>query len=356
MKLKTPPLSREIALLEERAIDEKELTVDIIASTPMKDSHGTIVQQSGWDTSRFKKNPVINWAHDDRGKTLSGGLPVANALPETVRIEDGKLKMKVRFTPEDVNPFGYRVFKLVKAGFLHGLSVGFMVMERDMIEDADGDMVPVFKRMELLEVSFVSIPSNPETLVERAAAAGMEVKEAMTLIQEVEAEAERLSHEDCENEYCAKTRKYFEDNQQANRESTKVLKRLYKIWQKKDAEKKANPSLLTAWRDLDELLDELEEMFDPSAPKTLEQSDKGDVLATKPPVQKTSEPAPKNSVLLSFSELGTLSAEIQQKVVDHVIENLKRGEPEEDLDRLLKEATEAILKDIPSLTSSFSHS
>src|SRR5258705_11950996 len=112
-------VQRSHSPVQTRAIDTKNLTVDIIGSTPTVDSYGTVIDQNGWDLDQFKRNPVITWAHDDRGFTASEGLPVANAIPETVRIEGGQLKMKLRFTPEDVHPFGYRVFRMISEGFLH---------------------------------------------------------------------------------------------------------------------------------------------------------------------------------------------------------------------------------------------
>ena len=41
---------------------------------PVLDSYDTRIDQAGWDFSVFKRNPVICWAHDDRGFSGSNGL------------------------------------------------------------------------------------------------------------------------------------------------------------------------------------------------------------------------------------------------------------------------------------------
>src|SRR4051794_30888626 len=151
-----------------RSVDPKKLTVDVVASTPSVDSYGTIIDQNGWDLDQFKRNPVITWAHDDRGFTGSDGLPVANAIPETVRVENGQLKMRLRFTPEDVNPFGYKVFRMISEGFIHGVSVGFDPQQDETKQDKNGDSVRIYPRCKLLETAIVTIPSNDDALIQRA--------------------------------------------------------------------------------------------------------------------------------------------------------------------------------------------
>src|SRR5947209_8223326 len=153
-----------------RSVDRKNLTVDIVASTPSVDSYGTIIDPKGWDLEQFKRNPVITWAHDDRGFTGSDGLPIANAIPDTVRVENGQLKMRLRFTPEDVNPFGYKVFRMIAEGFIHGVSVGFDpdMDNIDTMTDGDGKQVQVYRGAKLLETAVVTIPSNDDALIQRA--------------------------------------------------------------------------------------------------------------------------------------------------------------------------------------------
>lgn len=74
----------------------------IVASTFDLDSYGTRIDPAGWDLETVKSNPVIPLQHDDRGYTGSNGLPVSNAIPETVRVENGKLLMRLRLTASGV--------------------------------------------------------------------------------------------------------------------------------------------------------------------------------------------------------------------------------------------------------------
>jgi HK97 family phage prohead protease len=186
-------LQRQHVAVQTRSVDPKNLTVDVVASTPSVDSYGTIIDQAGWDLEQFKRNPVITWAHDDRGFTASEGLPIANAIPETVRVEGGKLKMRLKFTPEDVHPFGYRVFRMIQEGFLHGLSVGFDPQEDEMGPDANGNTVRIYRKAKLLETAVVTIPSNDDALVQRARQLNREedVETIRQLAKEVEEMAKK---------------------------------------------------------------------------------------------------------------------------------------------------------------------
>src|SRR4051812_41147290 len=105
---------------ETRSVNRDDRTVDIVASTFDIDSYGTRIDQNGWDLEAFRKNPVICLQHDDRGYTASNGLPVANAIPETIRIENQRLTMRIRFPEKGKFPLADQVFDLVADGFMRG--------------------------------------------------------------------------------------------------------------------------------------------------------------------------------------------------------------------------------------------
>lgn len=187
---------RQYSDVQVRAVDESKLTVDIIASTPSEDSYGTVIDPDSWDLEQFKRNPVITWAHDDRGNTASAGLPIANAIPETVKVVGGKLKMRLRFTPEDVNPFGYRVFRMIKEGFIHGTSVGFDPKASEWRIDKNGKKVEHYTNSKLLEVAVVTIPSNDDALIESRAhkmSKESRVGEFKKMAREIEEAATKLT-------------------------------------------------------------------------------------------------------------------------------------------------------------------
>jgi len=132
-----------------------ERQYEFIASTSDIDRDGEVIDVKGWDLKNFKKNPVIMYAHDYRT------LPIGKAL--RVWISEGKLKNTIEFPPEGTYEFADIVERLVDTGYLKTESVGFIPGEW---VDAEDDKLPrrKFTKQELLEISIVPVPSNPEAL------------------------------------------------------------------------------------------------------------------------------------------------------------------------------------------------
>ncbi len=139
-------------------IDEANRSFTAIASDNSTDRHGESIQQDGWDLENFVKNPVVPWGHDYYMP------PVAKATE--IGLVDGKLMFKPQFAsieelsadpsnPSDWAKFVDTIFRMYKGGYLRAFSVGFIPTEMD------GD---TFIKQELLEVSAVTVPSNPNAL------------------------------------------------------------------------------------------------------------------------------------------------------------------------------------------------
>jgi len=149
---------------EIKKVENEPRTYWFTASTSDRDRMGDVIVQSGWRLQAFRKNPVVLWAHDN------SGLPVGRANES--RVEDGDLRLKVEFVPEDIYPFAGTVDKMVDAGFLRTGSVGFTVYDvKDLTED-DKKSRPEMeygKRLygELLEFSIVPVPANPHALADK---------------------------------------------------------------------------------------------------------------------------------------------------------------------------------------------
>jgi HK97 family phage prohead protease len=127
-----------------------------IASTATIDRQGESIDQAGWDLANYKLNPVILWAHD------YSSLPIGKGIVEMV---DNKLTVEIVFATMAENPEGVKVQNLVDAGILTALSVGFIPMERN------GNIIT---KSELLEISVVPVPANPEALALVRTMAGYE--------------------------------------------------------------------------------------------------------------------------------------------------------------------------------------
>jgi HK97 family phage prohead protease len=129
--------------------------IAVTASTDAVDSWGEIVEQS-WDLERFAKNPIVLWQHDRRE-------PIGTA--ENVRVEGGALKATLVIAPEGVSKEADKAWSLYEAGILRAVSVGFA--PRDIrYEKRNGVEVAVLANNELREISIVSLPANPEAVIE----------------------------------------------------------------------------------------------------------------------------------------------------------------------------------------------
>lgn len=120
-----------------------------IASTEYKDRDGEVIKQDGWILENFKKNPVILASHNYQE------FPIGKAIG--VKVHEGKLKFKMMLT--SATERGKEAIQLVKEGILKSFSVGFIPRERD-----EEDQKTITKA-ELLEISLVSVPANPEAVV-----------------------------------------------------------------------------------------------------------------------------------------------------------------------------------------------
>lgn len=117
---------------------------EVVATTEGVDRDGEVIQVSGWDFKNFYKNPVLLWGHEYEE------LPIG-AVTE-LRVENGSVIAKGLFARSE---FAQEVRALYDDGFLKTVSVGFIPHERN------GNVIT---KAELLELSFVSVPANPDAL------------------------------------------------------------------------------------------------------------------------------------------------------------------------------------------------
>lgn len=139
-----------------------EPVLEFVSSDETLDRYGSVILASGWELKEYLKNPVFLDSHHYDGVIRSLG----RALVTEVR--EGKLVQRIRFAVE-ANPIADMAYKLYKGHFLNGVSVGFdpLTIERAPVDGqgkklTDWDYRHV--RQELLEVSAVVIPANPNAL------------------------------------------------------------------------------------------------------------------------------------------------------------------------------------------------
>jgi HK97 family phage prohead protease len=132
---------------------EEERVLNFKISTESVDSYNDVIKADGWDLERYKKNPVVLWAHSHWQP------PVGKAI--SVGIEDKDLVATAKFAEAETYAFADTVYRLLKDGFLRATSVGFFPKEWTYDEERGGY---TFIAQELFEFSVVPVPANPDAL------------------------------------------------------------------------------------------------------------------------------------------------------------------------------------------------
>lgn len=154
--------------VEMKALDVASRMVSFVASTEAVDRMGDSIKLAGWRLDRFKSNPVILFGHD------SHDLPVGKAA--SVGVEGNALVVTVQFASSDANPLAENVFRLIQEGCLNAVSVGFIPIRWEFVDDQENGRCGFdILEAELLEISVVPIPAHPDALVQ-ASMKGLDVE------------------------------------------------------------------------------------------------------------------------------------------------------------------------------------
>jgi HK97 family phage prohead protease len=158
---------RTVMLPTVRASSDTARTITFVSSTETVDRYGDIIRVAGWDTKNYMKNPVVLWSHK------STDPPIGRTISLKTESNPPALVQTVEFATKETYPFADQIFQLYKNGFLRSVSVGFRpTASPNMIRDDDGDLTGFeFTSQELLELSCVPLPANPDA-VARAVGAG----------------------------------------------------------------------------------------------------------------------------------------------------------------------------------------
>jgi HK97 family phage prohead protease len=149
----TELLSRDLELREVR---QEKREVDFVCSTQTIDSYGSVIR-GPFDLKRYKKNPVILFAHKSRD------LPIGKAM--NVRVENGQLLATVVVATAEANPLAENVWQSILQETLRGISIGFYAKTYKWEKHDDVEIL-VLEDIELLEMSITPVPSNPEAIAQ----------------------------------------------------------------------------------------------------------------------------------------------------------------------------------------------
>lgn len=149
---------------EIRKKNEDSRTITFIASDDTRDSAGTVLNQDNWNLTRFNSNGIIGYQHKVYGGWDDTDNPDNVIGKGFAYIEDRKLMVDITFEPAEINPLAEKIYQKIMFGSLRAVSVGFLPVGRGKFgEGADAETY-YFAGQELLEVSVVNIPANPNAL------------------------------------------------------------------------------------------------------------------------------------------------------------------------------------------------
>ncbi len=128
-------------------IEVTDKGMQAVASTALEDRHGEVVAVDGWDLKAFKKNPVLQWAHDHTVPAIG--------VAKNIKVEGEGKKARLIFEPvfHEFTEQAKALKKMVEEKIINSFSVGFRPLE------VDGN---TYTKSELLEISLVNVPANPD--------------------------------------------------------------------------------------------------------------------------------------------------------------------------------------------------
>ena len=140
-----------------------------VASDGTRDSAGTVLNVNGWKLERFNSNGIIGYQHKVYGSWDGTDNPDNVIGKGYAYVKDGKLMVDVEFEPAEINELAEKIYQKLLFGSLKAVSVGFRPVGRGQWgkddESLDGkNPTYYYAGQELLEISVVNIPANPNAL------------------------------------------------------------------------------------------------------------------------------------------------------------------------------------------------
>ena len=154
---------------EVRKDEQGSRKITFVASDGTRDSAGTVLNVNGWKLDRFNSNGIIGYQHKVYGGWDDTGNPDTVIGKGYAYVKDGQLLVDVEFEPAEINELAEKIYQKLLFGSLKAVSVGFMPVGKGQWgkdeESLDGkNPTYYYAGQELLEVSVVNIPANPNAL------------------------------------------------------------------------------------------------------------------------------------------------------------------------------------------------
>ena len=142
-------LNRAYSLLEIKRADEETRTIIGTATTPTPDRMDDVVEPTG---AQFRLPIPLLWQHDSKA-------PIGQVTHAKVSANDIDIVAQIA---KGVTDKIDEAWKLIKAGLVSGLSIGFKPIKVEPIKDSLGIR---YTKWDFLELSAVTIPANSECTI-----------------------------------------------------------------------------------------------------------------------------------------------------------------------------------------------
>src|SRR5215469_13088826 len=129
--------------------------MEFVLSDETPDRIGDIIVATGWEFEQFNKNPIALFNHN-------ANFPIGRW--QNLRIDGTSLKGHLIMAPKGTSDRIDELRKLIDAGILKAVSVGFRDIESEPLDKKDPWGGRKFTKQELVETSLVSVPANPNAL------------------------------------------------------------------------------------------------------------------------------------------------------------------------------------------------
>ncbi len=143
--------------------DPGKMAVRVVVSTETMDHERDVMRVKGCDFKTHRSNPIVLLNHNRQWPGIAKSEDPDGRY--TVKAQGDRLEAVNYFNQH--TKLGLHSFRLVESGALKGISPGFLTKANgvEQFKGRDGKPVFIHNDWELMEISHVPIPMNPEALV-----------------------------------------------------------------------------------------------------------------------------------------------------------------------------------------------